>query len=431
MDRVINTIQKTGGITLTPDEKRILAKKISSIDFSTLANYNKEKVFNATIQLMLGEVLKRRKSIDNREPTINKPLEMTLVKEQSNNSQSTQRDTQQVKKSKNPLDVEYDMHLYLNNQLTDPSMDEKSTSNLVISNNSDRAQSTELAIASLLGLNDAFSIQQLFNPEATYIRNYVVLDSKYRILNEASPDSINLFTWSYVDNANIDIGTVNSIGTIKNVMAMRIYQPRVPFVSSGTYSMNTESRRVAIVVQEFIAQSFIGPLGSKFHFMLQPIIPVVIAPTTLPNMIELEVEEFNDGIFRFRKPIVTFNTLSVSFLDPVNVIPFNHDRDTITFTYGNPTIITTSTPHLFVSTSGNTYGNITGFTTAAPSTDAAIIAAINNPIELTLTVTGANTFTIPINTTAITPSVGLVANIFFNERRVILPMEFTYLRNEK
>ena len=329
------------------------------------------------------------------------------------------------------LNQEYDMHLYLSNQIKDASMDEKNTANIQTSPDAIRPRTTELEIASLFGLNNAFGIQQLFNPEATYIRNYIVLDSRYRIINETNSNNIIAFTWSYVDNANIRDGSVNSVGTIKDIVSMRIYQPRVPFITSGSYNMNSETRRVSIVIQEFQSQSFIGPQGSRFHFMLQPVIPVVTPPTTYPNMIELEVEEYNDGRFDFRRPVVTFDSLTLSFLDPVNIIPFLHDRDNITFTYGNPTIITTSIPHLFVSTSGQTYGVISGFNTANPAGDAATINAINSLIELTLTVTGSNTFTIPIDTSTVTPIGGLVAQIFFNERRVVIPIELTYLRSDK
>lgn len=326
------------------------------------------------------------------------------------------------------------MHQYLSNEIKDMSLNEKNITNTKISTNILRPQTTEIEISSILGFNNVYEIQKLFNPEASYIRNYIILDSRYRLITNTNTSPITQFQWSYVDNANITNTSVNSIGTIKNIVSMRLYQPRVPFVQTGTYNMNSETRRVSILINEFLAQSFIGPNDSRFHFILQPIIMNISADPLFPyypNMIELKVEEFNDGKFSFRKPITTFDTLSVTFLDPVNVITFKHDRDTITFTYGNPTTITTSVPHLFNNSLLNTYGVISNFTTNSPVTDKVIIDAINNPLGLTLTVTGGSTFTFPINTTTITPTVGLVSNIYFLERRVVLPLEITYLESNK
>lgn len=417
VSKLYSAIEQKNRIKLIDQEKQLIVGKLRSVNFNNFNKYDKAAMFPIIVELMTDEITKYRKRASNTQQGF-----------KSNRSGFTADNTTEPP----PQDV-YDMHLVLQQELKEQSLVEKNANNIQLTTaDENKLSSTNVEIAALLGLNNAFSIQQLFNPEATYIRNYLILDSRYRIINEPSSNNITQFTWNYVDNANIADGSVNSVGTIRNIVSMRVYQPRVPFVTSSHSSVNmsSETRRVAIVIQEFASQSFIGPERSRFHFMLQPVIPAV-AVVNYPNMIELQVEEYNDGKFDFRKPITVVNSLTVSFLDPVNVIPFLHDRDTCTFTYGSPTIITTSIPHLFTAAAGLTYGVISGFTTDAPTTDAATIAAINSLIELTLTVTGASTFTVAINTSAITPTVGLVANIYFNERRVVLPMEFTYLKSDK
>ena len=284
MNNLLLNVEKSGNIKLSFDEKQYLIDQINKIDFNRFKNYDKDSLFNALVGLMYNGIMKRRKNLN-----IKSTIQPTVQPSNTNNTSNTSNTNKPVKY--NVLNQEYDMHLYLSNQIKDASMDEKNTANIQTSPDAIRPRTTELEIASLFGLNNAFGIQQLFNPEATYIRNYIVLDSRYRIINETNSNNIIAFTWSYVDNANIRDGSVNSVGTIKDIVSMRIYQPRVPFITSGSYNMNSETRRVSIVIQEFQSQSFIGPQGSRFHFMLQPVIPVVTPPTTYPNMIELEVEE--------------------------------------------------------------------------------------------------------------------------------------------
>jgi len=97
---------------------------------------------------------------------------------------------------------------------------------------------------------------------------------------------------------------------------MRLYQPRVPYVSS----MLNSAHRISILVEEFAAQAFTTP-SNTFHFLLRP--NIVVGQTS----IELSTEDFNDGIFMFRDPIRQLSSITVSFANPdVPVIfsaPFN------------------------------------------------------------------------------------------------------------
>lgn len=413
MNRLYNSIEVQGGFQLSDHDKKYVKTRLSTIDFKRLSKYDSRQIYETTVNLMVKELQKKRNK-----------REMFKVKPDIVNNKEGMNAGSHVNQ-KSPLTEEYDMHLYLSEEIKDKSLAEQNVEN-IDNQGLIKPLSTEIEIASILGLNDAFSIQQLFNPDALLIRNYAIYDSKNRILLDNPVNQITLFTWSYADTADIRDGTINSVGRIRDLKEIRIYQPRVPFIYNGTPNMNSETRRVAILIPEFQAQSFIGPQGSRFHFLLQPVIP--LGPP--PEMIELKVEEFNEGKFSFRKPITTFDTLSLQFLDPVNVIPFLHDRDNIVlFTYGNPTIITVLLPHLF--TNAVTYGTISGFTTADPSADAAQIAYINSPREIPLTITGANTFSLAVDTSTITPAPDLNCTIFYDERRIVLPVQFTYLRSDK
>lgn len=388
LQNIYDAIQRNNKLILSEREKKHISDGISKTNKAIFRGQDVDTVIAVLVKVFGEEIVKRREGLNISNANMQKEWTRKKANIDSFNNPETYNDMRQ-------------------NQIQEED-----------TNPPNYLDNTDMAIASLLGLNTSFKIQSLFNPEATYIRNYVVLDSKYRL--QYDQGTISRFSWSYVDNANISMGSVNSIGTIKGVKSMRIYQPRIPYVASYMF---VESRRINILVEEFQAQSFLAYTGRRFHFSLQPLLPSI---TPAPEMIELYVDDFGDGEYKFRKPITTFHTLSISFGNPYTIIPFNHDNDTIAFTYGNPTIITCNQPHLFVNTT--TYGTITGFNTNNPSADAAVIAAINSAQELTLTNTGANTFTINVNTSTITPTGGLVANIYFEERRVVIPIEFTYLR---
>ena len=97
---------------------------------------------------------------------------------------------------------------------------------------------------------------------------------------------------------------------------MRLYQPRIHYVSA----MDNSANRVSILFKELASQSFIGENGRRFHFLLRPEIE---ERGNYGDYIELSTEDYEDGIFKFRKPITEFETLTVSFGDPMTLIDFD------------------------------------------------------------------------------------------------------------
>jgi hypothetical protein len=392
MDLLIENIQAYYHISLTNVEKKQVTLHMSQLDLNKFKGYPKNEVYSILAKVIGEAIISKRK----------------IAKEE-------------------PLD----MHEYLSKQLVADKKDNPATIMYNSGNTSsdiDPNKVTEveyadtIAITSLVGQSSAFAIQNIFNPTAAQIKNYVVLDSKYRNIIDTS--TITNFNFAYVPTGYLQAGTVNSIGNIKDVVSMRLYKPIIPYVPQY---MNVDARRISITINEFSSQSYILSNGRRAHWILA-YDSVGLTDTT--NNLELSIQDFNDGIFTFQKPITTFDTLTVSFGNPDTLIPFKSDRDTCTFTYGNPTIITTTHAHEFA-TSATTYITITSFTTNNTIADANTIAAVNNLQEYLATSTGTNTMEIPINTSSITAKPGLVANVYYEDRRFILPIEFTYLRSDK
>lgn len=154
------------------------------------------------------------------------------------------------------------------------------------------------------------------NPAETFKHHYLVLDSDLRDLSNESAN-ITSFRWNYAATFNTTVGFCNSVEPITNIIGMRLYQPRVPYVAA----MDTDAKRVSVLFDEFSAQAFIAENGRRFHYLLRPIY------RASQTSIELSTEDYNDGIFNFRTPISSFDRLTVSFGDPLNVITFTKPFD--------------------------------------------------------------------------------------------------------
>ena len=257
------------------------------------------------------------------------------------------------------------------------------------------------------------------NPSLGYTTDYIVLDSKFRLPTEDKNTSITSFVWGYSGGQFVRNFNVNSCSDIQNIVRMRLQNFSMPY-GIEIYDGLSSYSRISVVIEELSAQSYIVSASKRAHWILR-LDEYYNTPTS--KRIEFNVDDFNHGEYWFNKPITYLDAITVKIGSPTLQITFLYDRDTCTATYGNPTIITTTYAHGFTT---STYITLSNFTTGAVDTDKAIIDQMNNQKEILATVTGANTLTIPIDTSTITPSVGLTFNIFFEDRRIILNIECLY-----
>lgn len=170
-----------------------------------------------------------------------------------------------------------------------------------------------LVLSEFLGIDNLNEFKMLFNPESMYVHYYLVLDSDYRDTTEEVPTVITKFTWRYAPTQFTGTGFCNSVGVIRDIIGMRMYQPRVPYLAG----MNTDAKRVSVLIEELSSQAFIAENGRRFHFLLRPNF------ITGQTDIELSTEDYNDGIFNFRKPITKIDSFTLSFGDPLQILTFS------------------------------------------------------------------------------------------------------------
>lgn len=174
-----------------------------------------------------------------------------------------------------------------------------------------------IEINSVLGVNDIQTIKYLFNPSSMYEHYYVVLDTNYRATDYDNSTTINKFRWYYAETQNLRTGFTNSVGKVHDIIGVRMFQPRVHYLAA----MDNTAKRISVLIEEFSHQAFIGENGRRFHFLFRPVLSAVeVSPAD--TQIELTTEDYNDGIFNFRKPITTIDTLTLSFGDPLVLLDF-------------------------------------------------------------------------------------------------------------
>lgn len=277
-----------------------------------------------------------------------------------------------------------------------------------------------IEIDKLFGTRTPFELQMIFNPQAAYLQNYIIFDSKYRRRESASGGPFNKISFGYAPGTNITNGIINSVGKIRDIVSIRIYRPVIPYVSQ---LFVTDARRISIAIEEFQAQAIILSNGRRTHFLLNYDLDMITG-----DLLNIIIEDFNDGIFKFSKPIQTFETLTLTIGNPNQIVTFPQDTYNVTFTYANPTILTFSTAH-GVPSATSVYITMTTFTTDNPAADAAIIAQFNSTLPILATYVSATELSVDINSTTVTPKAGLICEVFIETRRIIVPMEITYLRS--
>lgn len=258
--------------------------------------------------------------------------------------------------------------------------------------------------------SDGISYNQLI--ENMHIkRNYITLDTRYRVKSIGNNST---FKWDYIDNLSRAQGTFNTYGEIRNIISMRVSPIRIPYVTMA----DTDYKRITLNIDELSPQGYVGHENRRFHWTFRT--------TNDSNWIDLQPFNYNDGYYRFDKPITKIDSITISFGSPMHRIIFDADQMEYTITYGAlVTTITTASAHNL------TTGDIVyfdDFTTSTPTVDAETIAVINRESGHFITLTGANSFTIPIDTLGLAAvPVGQVVNVYFGSKRIFIEIEVAYL----
>lgn len=278
----------------------------------------------------------------------------------------------------------------------------------------------KIVLNKIMGALNNISIRNLFNPRARYTTNYLILNNQFSSNNTDGRYSI---SWGISESvmANQD-GVINTSSNISNIVAMRM--SALTFTCRTSFTKNIVARkRISVLIKELSAQAFIAPEGNKYHFIGAPIKyysyigqPITGNETYGPSSY-INTTSFyywNHGNFYFQFPIKKIDTLTISLYCPFQ--PFPLDNENISgyvVQSSNPAQIVFSTEHGLYQDSIT----ISNFTTGNPTTDAALISAMNTTFTYpNFTVVDSFTITVPVNLTGMTT---LTNNPSINGYRIV------------
>ena len=288
-------------------------------------------------------------------------------------------------------------------------------------------------ISNLLGITSSNNAARVLNPNSFLRKNYIMLDSRYRDLTGTNSDGITAFSWNYVlQSVSMAQGTVNIVGNVRDIVSLRIYPSRIPYVLSA----DNKYSRISILITELSSQSFISHEKRNFHFMLRSVID--------DNFINLDTHNFNDGYFYFEKPITTLNRLTLTFGSPLEPVVFDKDRDVCIIDYFSIQPLTKITtgplnspkPHNLVN------GDVVYFTYFKTGyidpvlvneilIDETIVNNINRLSGWIITVIDDFSFSIIYDTSTIQSPISLLEfNVYYGSKRMFIPIELTYIMPE-
>lgn len=287
---------------------------------------------------------------------------------------------------------------------------------------------TNMQSINVFGISNPLQAARVFNPQSTYRKSYMLLDSRYAYKTADGNNKLVKFQWPFISSTQATTPHskgVTVINDTREIVSLRIYPFRIPY----TESADNAYQRVSVFINEFQSQSFIAHEQKKFHFMLKSQMD--------GTFIDLDTDNFNDGVFNFSKNLTQFSTLTLSFGSPLENITFDNDMDNkCSFDYFSIapfTQITTSKPHNL--TNGDrVYFSEFDVTQLGIAFQQQNI--INNAIKQTInrseghiiTVINDTNFSIDYDTSAITsPIVGLYAWVYYGSKRLFIPFEITYI----
>lgn len=257
-------------------------------------------------------------------------------------------------------------------------------------------------------------IKKEVTPQSSIRHNYLVLDSRYR---NVSFGPIQKFQWNYINNLSRAPGSVNSYGTVRDIISIRVLPIRIPYITQADNNFD----RISMNIEELSPQGFVAHEDRRFHFLFSSVVDV--------NWIDLYAPDFNDGYYHFDDPVTKLDAFTITFGSPMEVLTFDADRANYVMAYGALfTTIITDQPHN-LSTGDIVYFD--DFTTQTPDFDSKKIAEINNASGHHITFINLTTFTIPVNTLG----VGAIpldkkVSVYFGSKRIIIPLEITYYAPE-
>ena len=248
-------------------------------------------------------------------------------------------------------------------------------------------------------------------------RTTVPIDSRNRLLSDTNPNQYKFNLHS--SGSSGSLGDIRIMDTLQQIISVSIGD----FILPMSPAVGSSYQKIRMVVNEFSNQS---------SLVTQFLTSNTSSPTVTYFQFEFDIKQIvgnqvyltptqNTRTYIFKKPISSFSTFTIQFYTPYDLYLFPIDRGVYTITYGNPTSFTVN--------SAPSHGLSTGsliYVLNSTSGSASIDAALTNTAGYFITKTGATSFTIPVDSSALIGTQSGV-NVYYGAFRVFFNLEFISL----
>lgn len=282
-------------------------------------------------------------------------------------------------------------------------------------------------VDNLFGLNKAYNIRNMFNPQANLSTAYFNIDTRYRILDSITDNSINEFRFNTHHDHTFRQGSINIIGYIRDIVMMEIAPFKIPKTSNEEVENEIiQYKKVTLGFNEFDSQGVIAHENRFYHFEF---------------VVKDEEDRFYDLVplpntaarFYFRKPITALSDITISFGTPYQVLLF--DKDRIVFTITNPAAgilrFTTATGENHNLTVGDLV-YMEKFNTDNQSSDISLIQSMNRSRGQKISNVFNTVFDIDIAALGISDPVGNIIpqsgiELYLGSKRILFTVRLSYI----
>lgn len=307
------------------------------------------------------------------------------------------------------------VELYINNKIKNESTDVHEMRKYEMHNHTTKLIDDDSNNLTNLSFNKK-DVLSNFNNHFQYNTIIIFLDSKYQNIANRDSSLINFNISNNTKNKQVRSGSVTAVGNITNIVQFEIVSFSIPFKSSADNIQN----KITLCLREFTSDCIEAYENSPFHF--------IFSSEVKKNSIILSP---NNKVYKFRKPITHLNEITLRFGSPLTPIVFDPDRMTsLPIDYSkDPGILTFAQDHNLQTGDMIT---ITNFTSNDPAADMFILDEINNPVGHPITRVDCTSISINIGFKQIrSPIPGQTANVYFESKRVMIPLKITYIINDQ
>lgn len=284
-------------------------------------------------------------------------------------------------------------------------------------------------VKSILGLTNYKDLVKTIAPQYLYTKHYLIFDSKYRFINDDSKavDTNNIqFKWIVSNNKNVRNQNVIPSQNLTKIVSMKIYQIytpwfKVPDLNTSFASFEVSSiKRMSILIKEFSGYASIIAQNTKYHFM---------GSYVIPHYTREELHFHENDVFEFNNPALPPEEMTFCFYDPVNPIIFYPDLVEVKVDIDVPSQrFTVEILNTDIINYENYTFYFTDFTTSDPVADKEYIDRINQDSGIEVrSYSGSDVWVLDYQYTSPVPSINssLTFNMYIDQHRLIIPMEFT------